>query len=277
MNTGIIVKANKNLYTVEYNNKLFVCEQSGKIHRNNINPTVGDYIIFNDETLRIEELLPRKNSLIRPLISNIDKLIVIVSTSLPKFSSYLLDKFIIIASSNNIEPVIVFTKEDLLSFKEKMIINKYKNYYKKLGYSVYSNKQLNKIKKEFKSSIVALAGQTGAGKSTLLNKLDRTLKLATDEVSIALGRGKHTTRLVELYKLFGGLVADTPGFSSLEIGIKANEIKKYYREFNLECKYKTCIHIKEDGCKVKENLHRASDIYKERYSNYLKIVSEVEK
>ncbi len=277
MNKGIIIKINKNLYSVYSNNKIFICEESGKLYKNNIKPTVGDYVIFNIETSRIEELLPRKNTLIRPLVSNIDKLIIVVSADQPKFSSYLLDKFIIIATFNKINPIIVFTKEDLLSFKERKTINKYKKYYKKLGYKVYSNKELNKIKKEFKNSIVALAGQTGAGKSTLLNKLDKNLKLETNEISFALGRGKHTTRLVELYNLYGGLVADTPGFSLLEININANEIKNFYKEFNLNCRYKSCIHIKEDGCMVKEHLEKSSDIYKERYENYLKLVEEVKK
>lgn len=277
MNKGIIIKINKNLYSVYSNNKIFICEESGKLYKNNIKPTVGDYVIFNNETFRIEELLPRKNTLIRPLVSNIDKLIIVVSADQPKFSSYLLDKFIIIATFNKINPIIVFTKEDLLSFKERKTINKYKKYYKKLGYKVYSNKELNKIKKEFKNSIVALAGQTGAGKSTLLNKLDKNLKLETNEISFALGRGKHTTRLVELYDLYGGLVADTPGFSSLEININPNEIKNYYKEFNLNCRYKSCIHIKEDGCMVKEYLEKSSYIFKERYENYLKLVGEVKK
>lgn len=277
MSKGIIVKINKNLYSVKCNNKVFICEQCGKLYKNNIKPTVGDYVIFNENTLRIEELLPRKNTLIRPLISNIDKLIIVVSTSLPRFSSYLLDKFIVIAEANNIKPILVFTKEDMISFKEKQIIKKYKNYYRSLGYKVYKNKEVVKIRKEFKNSIVALAGQTGAGKSTLLNKLNKKLNLETNEVSQALGRGKHTTRLVELYDLFGGLVADTPGFSSLEIDINPNEIKNYFKEYNVECKYKGCTHLKEDGCKVKENLQKASNIYKERYENYQKIVSEVKK
>ncbi len=277
MNKGIITKINKNLYSVYSNNSTFVCEESGKLYKNNIKPTVGDYVIFNETSLRIEELLPRRNSLVRPLISNIDKLIILSSVVIPKFSSYLLDKFIIIALSNNIKPVIVFTKEDLLSFKDMNLIRKYKKYYKNLGYKVYSNRNLFKIKKEFKNSVVALTGQTGSGKSTLLNKLDKKLNLKTDEISSSLGRGKHTTRLVELYNLFKGLVADTPGFSSLELNINSDEIKKYYNEFNLNCKYKNCMHIKEDGCKVISFLNTSSDIFKERYNNYLKLVSEVRK
>lgn len=274
MNNGIIIKINKNLYTISSDIGIFVCEQSGKLYKNNTKPTVGDHVIFNESTKRIEELLARKNTLIRPLISNIDKLFIVTSTYIPRFSSYLLDKEILLASLNNIELIIIFTKEDLITFRERLEIRKYKKYYKLLGYKVYSNRETNKIKKEFKSSVVALTGQTGAGKSTLLNKLDKKLNLETNDISLSLGRGKHTTRIVELFKVWGGFVADTPGFSSLEINISKEEIKKYYKEFNCNCKYKGCMHIKEDGCKVIEKLNK-NKIYDERYKNYLKIVSEV--
>ncbi len=276
MNKGIIIKINKNLYTVSSDTEVFDCKESGKLLYRRVLPTVGDYVLFDKESLRINELLPRKNSLIRPLISNIDKLFIITSVKKPNFSSYLLDKLLLIALSNNIEPIIIFTKEDILSFKEKLEINKYKKYYKSLGYKVFKNTQISKIKKEFKNSIIALTGQTGAGKSTLLNKLNKNLKLETNEISEALGRGKHTTRLVTLYNLFGGLIADTPGFSSLDLNLKEEDIKKYSKEFNINCKYKTCKHINEEGCNVIPKLHK-NKIYDERYNNYIKLISEVRK
>ena len=138
------------------------------------------------------------------------------------------------------------------------------------------NKDVLKIKKEFKGSVVALCGQTGAGKSSLLNRIDASLSLKTGEVSLSLGRGKHTTRLVELLEVNQGLIADTPGFSSLEIKIPKNDIKKYYPEFNIQCKYKSCNHIKEDGCKVIELVNK-NKIPKWRYDNYLKFLEEVGK
>ncbi len=274
MNKGIIIKINKNLYTVSSDTEVFDCRESGKLLYKNIKPTVGDYVLFDKETLRINELLPRKNSLIRPLISNIDKLFIITSIKKPDFSSFLLDKLLLIALSNNIKPIIIFTKEDLLTFKEKININKYKKYYKSLGFTVYKNTQVSKIRKEFKNSIIALTGQTGAGKSSLLNRLNRNLNLETNEISEALGRGKHTTRIVTLYNLFGGLIADTPGFSSLDLNINAEDVKKYSIEFNVECKYKTCKHINEDGCNVIPKLNK-NKIFDERYKNYIKLLSEV--
>ncbi len=274
MNKGIIIKINKDLYTVSSDTEVFDCRESGKLLYKKIKPTVGDYVLFDKDTLRINEILPRRNSLIRPLISNIDKLFIITSVKKPDFSSYLLDKLLLISLSNNIKPIIIFTKEDLLSFKEKLDINKYKKYYKSLGFKVYKNTQINKIKKEFKNSIIALTGQTGAGKSSLLNRLNKDLKLETNEISEALGRGKHTTRLVTLYKLFGGLIADTPGFSSLDLNITKEDIKKYSKEFNIDCKYKTCKHINEEGCIIIPKLNK-NKIFDERYKNYIKLISEV--
>ena len=271
---GIITKVNKNLYTVSKGTEVFDCRESGKLLYKNIKPTVGDYVIFDKENKIINEILPRKNSLIRPLISNIDKLFIITSVIRPDFSSFLLDKLLLIALSNNIEPIIITTKEDLISIKEKIEFNKYKKYYKKLGFKVYKNTQLFKIKKEFKNSVVALTGQTGAGKSTLLNRLNKNLKLETNEISDALGRGVHTTRLVTLYHMFGGLIADTPGFSSLELNISKEDIKKYSKEFNVNCKYKSCMHINEEGCSVITNLNK-NRIYDERYKNYIKLIKEV--
>jgi ribosome biogenesis GTPase len=160
--------------------------------------------------------------------------------------------------------------------KEKLEIKKYINYYRKLGIKVYVNTSLNKIKKEFIGSVVALCGQTGSGKSSLLNRLDVSLKLKTGEVSLSLGRGKHTTRLVELLEVNNGLIADTPGFSSLDICIDRKDIKKYYPDFNKSCKYRTCLHIKEDGCKIIELVNKGK-IPNWRYENYIKFMEEVSK
>ena len=197
-----------------------------------------------------------------------------MSTHIPVWSTYLLDKFIVLAEANNIEPIICVTKLDLLSLKEKTSILKELKYYKKLGYKVIKNTEVNKIKKEIKNKTVCLTGQTGAGKSTLLNKIDKTLNLKVDEVSKSLKRGKHTTRLVELMEINNGLIADTPGFSSLELNMDKNDIKNHFKEFNIACKYKTCNHIKEEGCKVIELVNK-NKILKSRYENYLKLLESV--
>ena len=274
---GRIICINTSIHKVLLeNNTILDCKTRGKLRNMDISPVVGDFVIVDTDKQVIEKVLKRKNYLERPLISNIDKLLIVMSTAIPSFSSYLIDKFLIIAKSNNIEPIIVITKTDMISFKEKIDVKKYIKYYRKFGIKTYMNKDVLKIKKEFKGSVVALCGQTGAGKSSLLNRIDASLSLKTGEVSLSLGRGKHTTRLVELLEVNQGLIADTPGFSSLEIKIPKNDIKKYYPEFNIQCKYKSCNHIKEDGCKVIELVNK-NKIPKWRYDNYLKFLEEVGK
>lgn len=254
------------------NNMKVDCRCRGKFRNDNLKPLVGDRVIVNGEV--IEEIKDRKNELVRPLVANIDKLFIVISVTKPKFSSYLLDKFLIISIKNKIEPVIIFTKYDLLNFKEKKQIKKYIKYYKKLGFKVFINSEIRKIKQEFKDSTIALMGQTGAGKSTLINKFDKTLNLETNEISNALGRGKHTTRVVELFEINNGFVVDTPGFSSFELyNISKFDVRDSFVEFRKNCKYKTCMHINEDGCIVKDNIN--NNIEKERYNNYIKLVGEV--
>lgn len=274
---GRIICINTSIHKVLLeNNAIIDCKTRGKLRNMDIVPVVGDLVMVDADKQVIEKVLKRKNYLERPLISNIDKLLIVMSTAIPAFSSYLIDKFLIIAKSNNIEPIIVITKIDMTSLKEKIEIKKYIKYYKKIGIKVYINKDVSKIKKEFKGCVVALCGQTGAGKSSLLNRIDASLSLKTGEVSLSLGRGKHTTRLVELLEVNQGLIADTPGFSSLEIKIPKNDIKKYYPEFELRCKYKSCNHVKEEGCKIIELVNK-NKIPKWRYENYLKFLEEVGK
>ena len=258
------------------NNTIIDTKVRGKLRNQHIEPLVGDNVVVDIKNNTIEKIGTRKNCLERPLIANIDKLLIVMSTSIPVFSSYLIDKFLIIAKMNNIEPIIVITKTDMISLKEKTDIKKYINYYRHIGIKTYINSSLKKIKKEFEGSVVALCGQTGSGKSSLLNRIDASLCLKTGEVSDALGRGKHTTRLVELLEVNGGLIADTPGFSSLDLNIDPKEIKKYYPDFNKPCKYRSCLHIKEDGCSIIKLVLKGK-IPKWRYDNYLKFVEETNK
>ena len=275
--TGKIICINAAIHKVLLENNTIVDTKTrGKLRNEGIEPVVGDNVVVNTETNTIEKVLTRKNYLKRPLIANIDKLLIVMSTSIPTFSSYLIDKFLLIAYQNKIEPIIVITKTDMISLKEKTEIKKYINYYRKIGIKVYYNSSVSKIKKEFNLSVVALAGQTGSGKSSLLNRIDASLRLQTGEVSESLGRGKHTTRLVELLEVNNGLIADTPGFSSLDLDIEKNKIKTYYPDFNKECKYRTCLHIKEQGCSIIELVNNGK-IPKWRYENYIKFLEETSK
>lgn len=173
---------------------------------------------------------------------------------------------------NDIEPVICFTKIDLLEKKEEKALHIIFKYYQSLRFQVFDNTQLKELTIAIKNKIVVLAGQTGAGKSSLLNRLDESFNLDTNPISKALGRGIHTTRHVELFMYKTSLIADTPGFSSVDINTLSNdEIRNTYPEFKVKCKYRDCSHIKETDCKVKELLADGK-ILESRYNNYLKFV-----
>ena len=208
---GKIICINKYIHRVLLSNNTIIDTRTrGKIRNSKITPVVGDNVEVDIKNKTIEKVLERKNYLDRPLIANIDKLLIVMSTSIPIFSSYLIDKFLLIAYSHNIEPIIIITKLDMISMKERLEIKKYISYYRRLGIKVYVNKSIKKIKQEFKHSVV----------------------------------------LVELLEVNDGLIADTPGFSSLEINMNKKDIKDYYPDFKWKCKYRSCLHVKEDGCKI---------------------------
>lgn len=267
---GKIVKIVSNDCTVLSDGKLYICKPRGKFRKDNLVPLVGDIVEFDEKNNYILEIKPRKNSLIRPSVANIDQVVIITSVKDPDFSSNLLDKLLVIIEYNNIKPIICFTKLDLLDNEE---IRKIIDYYKSIGYEIYLSSELDKIKHIFKDKLTVFTGQSGAGKSTLLNKLDNNLNLKTDEISYALGRGKHTTRHVELLDLYGGLVADTPGFSAIDLdSLNDIEIRDAFIEFNHNCKYRDCMHINEDGCEVIKRLNES--ILPSRYENYVKFLSK---
>ena len=272
---GKIIKNISNDYTVQTKtNEVFVCKCCGKFRNMKLIPLVGDDVIFDEKNHYILEILPRKNELKRPPVSNISQVVILTSVKHPNFSSHLLDKLITVIEYNRIEPIICFTKLDLLEENELDEIKEIMKYYQKIGYQVFDNTQLDSIKTLFKDKITVFTGQSGAGKSTLINRLDKNLQLKTSEISLALGRGKHTTRHVELIPLFGGLVADTPGFSALEFDMDKASIRDQFKEFEMYkefCKYKDCMHDKEDHCMVKEKVEDGT-IRKSRYDNYIKFI-----
>lgn len=272
---GRIVKNISNDYTVKAETgDLYVCKCRGKFRNMKITPLVGDHVVFDSENNYILEILPRKNELKRPPVSNISQVFIITSVKHPNFSSHLLDKLITIVEYNNIEPIICFTKLDLLEEEEVEEIEHIISYYQNIGYQVLRNTELETIKKAFKDKVTVFTGQSGAGKSTLLNQLDIDLKIKTAEISMALGRGKHTTRHVELLPMYDGLVADTPGFSSIDFDMDESCIRDQFIEFEKYkdgCKYKDCMHVKEDHCMIKEKVEDGT-ILKTRYENYLKFI-----
>ena len=237
---GIIIKNQSNDYTVKTSKGINICKPRGKFRNEKITPLVGDHVIIDDINNYLLEIKPRKNFLIRPNIANVDIALIITSVKEPNFDNNLLDKLLTIISYNGIEPIICLTKTDLLNNTEEKEIKNIMSYYKKAGYKVITNNEIKEIKKLTKNKVVVFAGQSGAGKSTLLNKLDKSLLLETNEISKALGRGKHTTRCVTLYDIDGALIADTPGFSMIDFrGMTKLDIRDNMKEMydNLEkCK-----------------------------------------
>ena len=271
---GQIVKILSNLYFVNDGSKVHECHSRGKFRNDKITPVVGDYVVFDDENNYILEILPRKNYLIRPLVSNIDQGIIVTSVKHPDFSSNLLDKLITVMEHNDIEPILCFSKWDLLTEAETEKIENICSYYEKIGYVTVKNTELDRIKDLLKDKTSVFTGQTGAGKSTLMNHLDSNLNLETGEISLALGRGRHTTRHVELIEMYGGKVLDTPGFSSIDFSnLTKEEIKNTFIEFdNYLCPFRDCMHINEKECEVKRNVENGN-ILASRYENYQKFLN----
>ena len=272
---GQIIKISSNRHIVKCNNKTYNTIPRGKFRKEKIIPKVGDYVRFNDKTLVIEEILPRKNTFNRPMVSNIDRAFIITSLVNPDFSLGLLDKFITHMELNNVDVVICLTKIDLVDKETYEKIKEIMVYYTNIGYRVLTNNDIDKIKELIKDNTVVFIGQTGAGKSTLLNKLNPNWNLKIGEVSLALGRGRHTTRNVELYDFLDGKVLDTPGFSALDLSIyKKEDIKYAFREFSkYTCPFRDCSHTKEAECSIKKSVDDGK-ILKSRYDSYLKFFEE---
>ncbi len=275
MLTGRIVKNISNSYTILSNKKEYICTPRGKFRHEKQVPLVGDICEFDEENLYILKILPRKNNLQRPSVANIDGALIITSMKKPDFNALLLDKELVSVIKNKIEPVIVFTKIDLLEEKEEY--RSIKNYYEKIGISCFENTDTKEILEFLKGKFVVLTGQTGAGKSTFLNYLSPNLNLKTDEISASLNRGKHTTRHSEFFCIHDVYFCDTPGFSSLELNYSKEEIRDCFVEFShYTCRFQDCLHLKEIGCVVKEKV-QSDEIMESRYESYKKIIEELKK
>lgn len=269
---GIIVKSIGGLYFAESSDTIFECKARGVFRKKGIVPCVGDRAEFANGV--ITEILPRKNYIIRPPLANLDQLIFVVSVTEPSPNLLILDKFIAVAEYQNIEPVIVLTKIDLEGYDNILEI------YRQAGINVYlidynNEDPADQIRQLLKDKISAFTGNSGAGKSTLLNEVCGDFDIPTGEISQKLGRGKHTTRHAELYKLpWGGYIADTPGFSTFETNkyniIKKEELSGCFREFEEyegECKFRDCSHTKEKGCRIIDAVNNG-DIPKSRHESY---------
>ena len=273
VNKGKIIRIIINLYSVLVNDTIIEARARGKFRKDEISPMVGDEVIIDIEKKYIIEILPRKNYLTRPNISNIDLVICVTSTKEPDLSLNLLDKQLAFLALHNIPSMICFTKYDLLNDSEKQEINNLKEYYQGIGITVVINSEITKIKEILKGKEVGLLGQSGAGKSSLVNKLGN-YDIKTQKISKALGRGIHTTRHIEIYKVSDFYLIDTPGFSALDLNFTTKDnLKNGFIEFqNYECRFKDCKHYKEIDCGIKEEVGKS--ILPSRYENYINFLEK---
>ena len=283
---GRIIKGIGGFYYIETEKGLYECRARGIFRKNKITPLVGDFVkisVVDEDNKKgvVEEIQERKTELVRPPIANVNQALIVFAVKNPTPHLSLLDRFIVLAERENLEIVIILTKIDL---DDDNTFEKIKNIYEPCGYKVIGvsnleNKNIDKVKEELKGNTVVFAGPSGVGKSSLLNQIDSNFQLKTGDVSDKIKRGKHTTRHAELFELeFGGMVADTPGFSSLTLDdIEDIDLKDYFIEFedHDDCKFGSrCIHQNEPSCAVKEAVENG-EIPRERYESYIQLLNEI--
>lgn len=286
MEHGIIFKGIGGFYYVKFKNEIYECKARGKFKNLKMTPLVGDFVTISvlDEDNKlgvIEELLDRRTELLRPSVANVDQAIIVFSIKNPLPNIILLDKMIVLAEKSGLNVIICFNKSDLdVDFDYE----KYENIYRDVGYIVLKTCALDGegvdiLAAHLKDKISVFSGPSGVGKSSLLNSIQEGFSLQTGEISEKIKRGKHTTRHSELLELKnGGIVVDTPGFTSLSMHeIEAEELKNYFPEFvriTEECRFDNCMHINEPDCGIKDGIENGN-VTKERYEAYQYILNEI--
>lgn len=259
------------------------CKAKGSFRKQGVKPMVGDYVLFAGETGQgyglIEEILPRKNELVRPAVSNVDALVLVVSASKPKVDVLLCDKLILQAEQKDIDVLLCINKVDLRQEDIERLQRQYAAY-RQVCTSAETGEGLDGLKAEIAGKCVCMAGQSAVGKTSIINALDGRFSLETGGLSKKTDRGRHTTRQAELLYLpeIDAYIVDTPGFSMFETGdIAKEDVPRYYREFapyEGACKFSGCMHMSEPDCAVKEAVEQGK-IDADRYGRYVKIVSEI--
>lgn len=277
------MKITGGFYYVEAADSVYECKARGVFRKRGTSPLVGDIVditVPDDGYCSIDRIHERRNSLVRPALANLDNLMIISSVKEPDVNLYLIDKMTAAAVNKEITPIVVFSKSDLAQTDELAEIYRKVNI-PAFSFSSVDNRGLEEIKAVLKDKVTAFCGNSGVGKSTLLNALFPELSLQTGEISDKLGRGRHTTRTVELFKKHGGYIADTPGFSTVDIErfelIRKDELKFAFPEFDEyfgTCQFNSCNHVCEKGCKVLEAVD-SGIIPKSRHDSYVRMYNEV--
>lgn len=283
MINGIIVKGIGGFYYVEADGKTYECRARGIFRKNKIKPLVGDKVAISvreNAENTIDEIFERAVEFSRPPVANVDSLFIISSVREPKPALFVIDRLTALATCKGVEPIVVFTKSDLASADE------YVKIYQKAGIrtiavSCVNGGGINEVAALLKNRTSAFCGNTGVGKSSLLNAIEPKLALETGEISCKLGRGRHTTRHSELFKIAGGYAVDAPGFSSLEEEedelISKEELPFAFKEFRPylgECKFASCLHVKDKGCRIIRAVEEG-DIPASRHESYRLMMERV--
>lgn len=270
-------------YYVRCDDKEYECKARGSFRKSGNSPCVGDKVIIavpEEGFSAIEEILPRKNKLKRPALANIDTLVIVCSTVDPAPNFAVIDKMTAAAENNNMTPLIVVSKNDLQNGDEVAKI------YRNSDIAVFqcspdNTEEAKKLRDFLKGKVTAFTGNSGVGKSTLLNMLFPDLELQTGQISQKLGRGRHTTRVVELFELDGCFVADTPGFSTVDLQryemIDKTQLQYCFPEFEKylgECQFTSCSHTCEKGCRILQALNDG-EIEQSRHRSYVAMYNEV--
>ncbi|KRL00716.1 GTPase [Liquorilactobacillus capillatus DSM 19910] len=280
---GLIRQSLSGYYDIEVNGVEYRTRARGNFRKKGKTPLVGDWVEFKAEQPQegyILKIYPRKNSMIRPPVANVDTALVVTACKEPDFKSNLLDRQLVMLEKNNIRPILYFSKLDLLSVTEFKIMTTIVSYYRKYYRCFFAQDDDPKqLLAEFKHEIVVVMGQTGAGKSTLLNKLAPQLNLTTAAVSKALSRGRHTTRKTALLPIEENLIADTPGFSSFELRDVTKETLPHlfvdFVKYQSNCKFRGCLHLNEPQCAIKAKVQEGQ-ILESRYNNYVQFQKELQ-
>lgn len=281
---GILLKGIGGFYSVEAADAVYICKARGVFRKKRITPLSGDRVQItvsdSDAENTIDEILPRKNELRRPSVANIDNLIIVVSTTAPRPSPFVIDKLIALAEQKEIEPIVVFTKTDIVPTDTLFEV------YRKAGVPCFAvsnqtGEGVEAVRALLHGKISAFTGNSGVGKTSLLNRIAPNLRRETGEISDKLGRGRHTTRQAELFSVCGGYVVDTPGFSSLDFEradmIRKEDLAECFREFRPylgACKFTTCSHTCDKGCAVLAAVERG-EISTSRHNSYTALYNAV--
>lgn len=280
---GMIIKGVGGRYHVLSDGEVYIIKPRGVYRKKGIKPLVGDMISFDANISLMDKIMPRRNEFLRPSVANVDIMLIVLSIDMPKPDYYLADKLLIYCGINDVKPIIVFNKTDLASESD---IRYTKEQYSSTGWSIIEvsavdGSGLDELKTMCSGGIVVLAGQSGVGKSSLINALYPSQNIEVGEISEKIGRGRHTTRHVELLILEGGaMLVDTPGFTSIALdGLDAEELKYYYPDFEKyrsDCKFADCAHNKEPGCGVKKMVD-SGVIPIKRHKRYIEMYEIIQK